>query len=281
MPRGDRRRRSAARAARASGRAPTDCASARTPSSRSTSPSRTRRSSSCRRSTAPADRAVRRRRRRTAARSRRACATPAVVAMPRVQMLSLMATGTPSSGRSATVAPRDRARRRGPAPAPAPRAKRVDRAIGARRSASSAARQISTAEARPDARPRGSRGNRDEHRHQPITRGTLKRPASGVGVGCCRERLVARQRRAGRVVRAHRRRQCRGMRRRLDAGRVDPLHLFGVPRMPATWRAKRSCLGRVELEPGETRDALEVLAGEIRGIARMLSPTSCGREWAG
>ena len=49
-----RRRRSAARCRPACGRAPTGCAPGRTPSSRSTSPSRTRRSWSCRRSTAPA-----------------------------------------------------------------------------------------------------------------------------------------------------------------------------------------------------------------------------------
>ena len=89
-------------------RAPTDCATGRTPSSRSTSPSRTRRSWSCRRSTAPAasrrddDRRVVGRHERFEDRDE------AVVRTPRVQRLSLSATGRRRAARRASGRDRDR-----------------------------------------------------------------------------------------------------------------------------------------------------------------------------
>ncbi len=69
---------------------PTDSSTARAPSSRSTSPSRTRRGWSCRRSPRRPLRAARRPWRRTAARSRAGSSTTRSSARRRVHMLSLM-----------------------------------------------------------------------------------------------------------------------------------------------------------------------------------------------
>ena len=78
-------------------------------------------------------RAARRRWRRRAARSARACATPAVVGMPRVQMLSLSAIGTPSSGASAGRLARRAAAARASARSRVDVQKRVQRGSSRRR----------------------------------------------------------------------------------------------------------------------------------------------------
>ena len=97
-PGGHRRRAPAARATGDAGRCRAGCASARTPSSRCSSPWRTRRGWSCRSTTAPAARS----RSTTVAsyggRQPSRIRDEHVVGMPRVHMLSFRATGTPASG---------------------------------------------------------------------------------------------------------------------------------------------------------------------------------------
>ena len=128
--------------------------------------------------------------------------------------------------------PRDRSARRARPRAPArARPSTVRNALSAPSAAamrSSAARQTSTADVRPDATASPDVRRGDRRRHQPSTRGTLKRPAAR------RRRAPAPARPRAAATAARRRRAATRRVRRARARSaaipvgVDVLHLFGV-----------------------------------------------------
>ena len=141
---------------------------------------------------------------------------------------------------------------------------------------SSAARQTSTADVRPDATasPHVRRGDQTAPSAQHPW--YFEQTGLGVGVGRGGERGLARQARA------------RTTSSRIDAPLpgacdvgsmpvgVDTLHLLGVGEDAGELPREQILLVGVELEAREARDALDVLARESSDIRGMLSPTGDG-----
>ena len=184
---------------------------------------------------------------------------------PRVQMLSLTATGTPKSGRSAAVAAlgvqRGRpcqhpgrvdvqervqaaARARGPVEAGDPREQRLGH-FGRRRLL--AAYRLA----------RLARGPLVDRAAHPITFGTRKRPEPRVASGALRRAVVAGQRRA-RHVGAQRRPIELDVRGRLDARRVDAADLLDVGEDGRQFAAEAGAFFGGHRQASELGDAQDV-----------------------
>ena len=151
------------------------------------------------------------------------------------------------------------------------RAERAERSVGGRDTIERGAADLDRGRAPRRDRP-AHVGGRERKRHQPITRGTLNKPALTSASGRRGERGFPGQGRLHDVV-AHRHAAAGRVRRRLDPGRVDALDLLRVGQNPGELPGEEIFLVGVEIEAGQARHALHVLAGESIGHRRMLSET--------
>ncbi len=182
---------------------------------------------------------------------------------PRVLMLSLIAIGTPSSGSDFHSS-----RRRSISAARA-----STRSSGTSRNAFSVpfsalmrsrnARQTSVAEDFAGGHPIADGLRRPCMRHPPITRGTLKRPASRAASGALASASGARQRRHDHVFAAHAL-FVEHVRRRLHALRIDFGHLLRVAEDVRELTREQVAFAVGQRQVGQRRDALDLLVGKRR-----------------
>ena len=130
----------------------------------------------------------------------RGSSTTAVVGTPRVQMLSLSATGTPASGPRVAAGARRSRPARASACSPSTGNEGVKRRVLRVDAASGAAADLDgRGRAGGDGIADGGRASTGRARHQPMTRGTRKRPAVQCRVRARSRALVTGERRARHV----------------------------------------------------------------------------------